>query len=153
MPDYRPFSPDWWAEFRRNWSWRTDPLCIILIGFLWHPAFGLFLSLTYLVGVGIVAIGKVVNSFFAAVDRSFAAAHQRVHSFKRRLVSFWEDLHYWPPPLPRPPTTEERVAVAKQQYERTLALLATAKLDEVELKAAQDHAKQLYLRAINEVMK
>lgn len=57
-----------------------------------------------------------------------------------------------PPPIP-PPTAAERASTAQQRYEERLRVLATAKLDDTELKAAQDRAKQLYLKDLNEVMK
>ena len=47
----------------------------------------------------------------------------------------------------------ERVAEAKRQYENTLAMLANGGLDDVELNAAGDRAKQQYLRELDDVMK
>ena len=57
------------------------------------------------------------------------------------------------PPAPPPPTTEERAAEALKRYESKLQLIANARLDEVELKAARERAKQQYLRDLDEAMK
>lgn len=54
--------------------------------------------------------------------------------------------------LPPPPTREERLKSAQERYEGTLKLLANAGLDDTELKAAQERAKQQYLREIDQVM-
>jgi len=56
-------------------------------------------------------------------------------------------------PPPPPLTIEERIAAAKNRYEETLRLLANAHLDEAELKAAQERAKQKYVHELDEVMK
>jgi|ERR1051326_705910 hypothetical protein len=54
---------------------------------------------------------------------------------------------------PPPPTRQELMAAAKKRFDETLAMLPTAGLDEVELKAAQDKAKQQFLRELAEAMK
>jgi hypothetical protein len=54
-----------------------------------------------------------------------------------------------PPPRPR----EELAAHAKQRYDETLRLLAAAQLDEAELKAGRDKAKQDYLRELDSIVK
>ncbi len=56
------------------------------------------------------------------------------------------------PPPPPPPTREERLAAAKQRYESSLQMLASAGLDEIEFKAAQEKAKQQYLRDLDGVL-
>lgn len=53
-----------------------------------------------------------------------------------------------PPPL----TREQRMASAQERYDATLALLASALLDETELRAAKERAKQQYLRDLDEAM-
>jgi hypothetical protein len=58
------------------------------------------------------------------------------------------------PPAPAPaPTREEVVQAAKQRYEDTLRLLENANLDSTEQRAAQEKAKQQYLRDLDEAMK
>lgn len=54
---------------------------------------------------------------------------------------------------PPPPTPAERVAAAKATYEERLRFLAAAGLDAIELKAAQDQAKQQYLKILNDIMR
>ena len=58
-----------------------------------------------------------------------------------------------PPPQDPAPTTAERASAAQQRYDERLRVLATAKLDDLELKAAREHAKQQYLKDLDEVMR
>jgi len=53
---------------------------------------------------------------------------------------------------PLPLTTVERAQAARGHYEERLRLLEAAGLDEAELNAARQAAKQNYLRELNEVM-
>lgn len=57
-----------------------------------------------------------------------------------------------PPPAP-PPTREELLKAANERYEAALRLLENANLDSTELRAAQEKAKQQYLRDLDEAMK
>lgn len=58
-----------------------------------------------------------------------------------------------PPETPPPsPTPEERAAAALARYEAKLQLLDQARLDETELRTAREHAKQLYLRELDELI-
>ena len=62
--------------------------------------------------------------------------------------------------MPRPvepevvllPTAEDNAKAAKLRYEGRLRMLDAAGLDEFELKAAKERAKQQYLREIDEVV-
>lgn len=60
-----------------------------------------------------------------------------------------------PEPLtpPPPPTPEARGTEALKRYEAKLQVIAHANLDDTERQAAQDRAKQQYLRELDEVMK
>lgn len=53
---------------------------------------------------------------------------------------------------PPPPTREERMESAKQRFEKTMRTLTAAGLDEIEMKAAHERAKQQYLRDIDEAL-
>lgn len=53
-----------------------------------------------------------------------------------------------PPPTP-PPTREELMADAKARYESTVRMLESAGLNEMELEAAKEKAKQQMLREID----
>jgi hypothetical protein len=55
--------------------------------------------------------------------------------------------------IPPEPTREELLRAAQERYDSTLALLASASLDDTERKAAQEQAKQRYLRELDEIMK
>ncbi len=79
-----------------------------------------------------------------AAEREQAERARRADEERRRQ----EEIARRPPP----PTREERLAAAKQRYETSLHLLASAGLDEIERKAAQERAKQQYLRDIDGVM-
>lgn len=54
---------------------------------------------------------------------------------------------------PPPPTRQERVAAAQQRFEATLRMLSTAGLDDTELQAARERAKQQYLRELDEAIR
>ena len=54
---------------------------------------------------------------------------------------------------PPPPTREERLATAQQTYETKLRVLAAAGLDDIELRTAQEKAKQQYVRELDEAMR
>ncbi len=54
---------------------------------------------------------------------------------------------------PPPPNREELVAAAKQRHESILRTLESAGLDETELRAAREKAKQQYLRELDEAMR
>jgi hypothetical protein len=54
--------------------------------------------------------------------------------------------------LPPPPTREERMASAKERFENALHMLSESGLDETELKAAQEKAKQQYLRDVDGII-
>ena len=58
-----------------------------------------------------------------------------------------------PPAPPPPPTPEERADAALRRYQARLQLLAKANLDGTERQAAQDRAKQQYLRELDQVMR
>lgn len=57
------------------------------------------------------------------------------------------------PEPPRPPTEDERIADAKRQYEARLRTLETAGLNDVELSAARQYAKEKYLRELENILK
>lgn len=63
-----------------------------------------------------------------------------------------EDTTVTKPAPPPPPPPEERAHAALQRYKAKLQFLARANLDETERQAAQDRAKQQYLRELDEVM-
>lgn len=75
-------------------------------------------------------------------DRRRREEQERTDAERRRLLRAAE------PTMPLP-TREERVADAKARYEHTLGLLDKAGLAGIELKAAQDKAKQDYLRGLD----
>ncbi|HYV34595.1 MAG TPA: hypothetical protein VE988_02760, partial [Gemmataceae bacterium] len=53
---------------------------------------------------------------------------------------------------PPPPTREESLAAARDRHDRTVQLLESANLDEAELRAARNRAKQQYLREIDSLL-
>lgn len=54
---------------------------------------------------------------------------------------------------PPPPTQEERIAAAKRRYDARVSALENAGLDEMEVGAAREHAKQQYLRDLDEALR
>jgi hypothetical protein len=79
-----------------------------------------------------------------AAERQKAERDQKVEEERRKQ----EEIANRPPP----PTREERIAAAQERFDKTLALLASAKLDDTELRAAKERAKQQYLRELDEAM-
>lgn len=56
-------------------------------------------------------------------------------------------------PPPPQPTRSERAASARERYEEKLRTLEKAGLDDVELNAAREQAKQAYTRELDEILK
>jgi hypothetical protein len=77
-------------------------------------------------------------------EREQAERNRQEEAERRRL----EEIANRPPP----PTREELLASAKERYESTVRLLASAALDATERQAAEERAKQQYLREIEKAM-
>lgn len=81
----------------------------------------------------------------AKAEQEQAERERQAEAERRRA----EELARRPPP----PTREERLAAAKQRYDSTLGVLSSAGLDDIELTAAKEKAKQQYLRELDEALK
>ena len=85
------------------------------------------------------------NEKLAVAAQHQAARERRAEEERRKQ----EEIARRPPP----PSREERLTAARKRYDHTLHLLASASLDDTELHAARERAKQQYLREMDEVMK
>ncbi len=112
--------------------------------------FGLTLGFSWIV---LALLGGITRPIRDAMRRSGENARQR----RREQQPAWrpapEPEPLPPPPVVPPPTREELLTAAQQRYQNTLRLLATANLDDMELRSARERAKQQYLRELDEVMK
>jgi len=113
---------------------------IALLLFIILVAYGLVYGTVQLLAAIGKTIGDVLESIGGATDHLV-----KMGTRQSRAVA--------PPPEPwREPTDEEVAAEAMQRYEKRLRLLAAARLDEIELQAAQMKAKQRYLHDINQAI-
>src|SRR5262249_19803954 len=117
---------------------------------------GFVMALSWIVGAVLtivwnVTIGPLWSATNLALEeqrrRSELEEERRRIERARKAVPPPEE----PPPSPPPPSKEQLKEEAKQRYETRLQLLETAGLDEIELKAARDAAKQAYLRELDKV--
>ena len=131
------------------WS-RWDTAGLIAVAGLFCPPLGL----SILLSVAVYELSKIVASVLSVAWQWVRDVVRGIGQTRRDLAG---NLRRWFTPAPRvslkePPTSEQQSAAALQRYERTLRLLAKAKLDELELSAARERAKQQYLRDLDRVM-
>ena len=88
----------------------------------------------------------------ASAEKSARETAQRAQTERDRLAEEERRRQEEIAKRPSPPTREELLAAAKQRYEASLQMLSSAGLDEIELKAAQEKAKQQYLRDLDGVL-
>ncbi len=84
----------------------------------------------------------------AARDESERVRKLHEHLEDQRRRSQEEEAH-----RPLPPTFEELLAGAQQRYQSNVRVLSSAGLSGIELKSAQEKAKQNYLRELDQLLK
>lgn len=142
---------------------RGDPLALAVCSLAWA---GLTVGATWIVLAILAVPCRWVKKSLQdarhrreqrAADRKRAAEEaERREADRRRqeeLAAWRESERQRAAASARPePTRQERIAEAKRQYEETLRTLEQAGLDDAELQAARERAKQKYLRELDRWM-
>ncbi len=124
-------------------------IAIGVIAFLVSPELGLL----FVIGVLIYLAFKSAAFVLRTLSEGIACVSWGI----RDLAGIAQRSIEWRPSVrPRPlraPTAEELAAAAMDRYKRRLRLLARANLDEIELSAGCERAKQQYVRELDEILR